>query len=258
MADVWHQYNSRGSIFVLDNHPPYRKEVVRYLDLVGSTYSGRTLFRYCNRYSGRRIEIRPFVPTPNNPVNSGTDAKVNADAFMQGQPLRKADGTTVSPPSTGTGTGSDATVRYHPANQRQFVANMNMILPGSGPGEVLFHELIHAMGAVHGLWLSTVVPENSKMGNFDEFCSIAAANLYRSERGFKIMRDSHDGHDPLEKALSDSQLYYDWYKNEFTQWFRIQRDFCVDLANSHAAFNPFKWAAIDLKILAAPKPSMRL
>ena len=45
---VWHQYNGHGSIFVLEDYPPYRKEVVRYLDLVGSTYSGHTLFKYCN------------------------------------------------------------------------------------------------------------------------------------------------------------------------------------------------------------------
>ena len=186
---VWHQYNGQGSIFVQNDYHPYRKEVVRYLDLVGSTYSGRTLFHYCNTYSGRRIEIIPFVPTlESGPVNAGTDNKNINDAYVDGEAVRNADGTTVSPAATGTGLGSDVTVKYHPANQRQFVANMHAILPGSGPGEMLFHELIHAMRAVHGVFLRTAVPEHSKMGNFDEFCSVAASNVYRSERGFKIMK----------------------------------------------------------------------
>jgi hypothetical protein len=255
---VWHQYNGQGSIFVQDDYHPYRKEVVRYLDLVGSTYSGRTLFRYCNMYSGRRIEIIPFVPTAESgPVNAGTDNKNINDAYVDGEPVRNADGTVVVG-ATGTGHGSDVTLKYHPANQRQFVANMKAILPGSGPGEMLFHELIHAMRAVHGVFLRTAVPNNPKMLNFEEFCSVAASNVYRSERGFKIMRDSHAGFHSLEKSLSDAGLYYDWYKGEFSKWFSTQRNFCIALANSQAAFNPFKSAAIDLKLIAAPQPSMRL
>src|SRR5712671_1378771 len=128
MVDVWHQYKGRGSIFVLDNYHPYRKEVVRYLDLIATTYSGRTLFRYCNRWSGRRIEIRPFVPTPADPVNAATDWRW-PDAFERGQPIRGPDASIISR-VLGTGNGSDATVRYHPANPRQFVANMHAVLPG--------------------------------------------------------------------------------------------------------------------------------
>jgi hypothetical protein len=256
MADVWYQYKGNGSIFVLDNYHPYRNEVVRYLDLIGTTYSGKTLFRYCNRYSGRRVQIRPFVPTPDNPVNSGLDPLFH-EVFASGQPMRRTDGSIV-PGVFGTGAGSDVTVRYHPANQRQFVANMHAILPGSGPGEALFHELVHAMRAVHGAFLGTPVPESSDMKNFEEFCAVTAANVYRSERGFKIMRDSHRGFKALDRNLSDSDLYYDWYKDEFTQWFNTQRDFCLVLAKSNATFNPFKSAAIDLKLMAAPQTPMAL
>jgi hypothetical protein len=217
MVDVWYQYNGRGSIFVLDNYHPYRKEVVIYLDLIATTYSGRTLFKYCNRWSGRRIEIRPFVPTPTNPVNAATDFRW-PDSFERGQPVRESDtsiiyraappagaGSAVRQPVLGTGNGSDATVRYHPANPRQFVANMHAVLPGSGPGEMLFHELVHAMRAVHGVMLRTAVPENSGMRNFDEFCAVTAANVYRSERGFKLMRGSESAYKG-DKILSDPEL----------------------------------------------------
>src|SRR5262245_47871875 len=128
---AWYQYNGQGRIFVLDDYHPYRKEVVRYLDLIGSTYSGRTLFRYCNMHSGRRIEIIPFVPTAESgPVNAGTDNKSINDAYVEGEPVRNTDGSVVAG-ATGTGLGSDVTLKYHPANQRQFVANMKAILPGS-------------------------------------------------------------------------------------------------------------------------------
>ena len=97
---VWHQYNGHGSIFVLEDYPPYRKEVVRYLDLVGSTYSGHTLFKYCNILVDE-FEIIPFVPTPSNPVNAETNYNTN-DAFPDGQPVRDGEGT-VLPGARGTG-----------------------------------------------------------------------------------------------------------------------------------------------------------
>jgi len=256
MVDVWYQYQGRGSIYVLDNYHPYRREVVRYLDLVGTTYSGNTLFRYCNRYSARRIEIRPFVPTPTDPVNSSELPGSAVDAYLPGAPLRAVDGSVIVGGGTGTGNGSDVTVKYHPANQRQFVANMHTVLPGSGPGETLFHELVHAMRDVHGVRRRTSVSAYSKMENFEEFCAIAAANVYRSERGFKVMRDSHLGYGA--EILPEGESYYDFYKSEFTTWFGDQRDFCLALARSTAKFNPFKFAAIDLKLIPAPAASMRL
>ena len=83
---------------------------------------------------------------------------------------------------------------------------MHTVLPGSGPGEMLFHELVHAMRAVHGVMLKTAVPENSGMRNFDEFCAVTAANVYRSERGFKLMRGSESAYKG-DKILSDPALY---------------------------------------------------
>src|SRR5262245_54886336 len=135
MVDAWHQYKGSGSIYVLDNHHPYRMEVVRYLDLVGTTYSGKPLFKYCNRYSARRIEIRPFVPTAGNRVNSDETPGSAVDAYLPGAAVRASDGSVIPAGGTGTGNGSDVVIKYHPANQRQFVANMRAFLPGSGPGE---------------------------------------------------------------------------------------------------------------------------
>jgi hypothetical protein len=129
---------------------------------------------------------------------------------------------------------------------------MHWIPPGSGPGEMLCHELVHAMRQMLGLYLRTPVPENPNMENFEEFCAIAAGNnLYRSERGFRTLRDSHMGFHAL-KDLNDPDNYYDYYKDEFKAWFDNQRSYCMNLARSQAPFNPFKSAAIDLHLM--PKP----
>lgn len=42
---------------------PYRREVVRYLDLITTTYVGRTLYRYIAKRI-HTIEIIPFVAVP--------------------------------------------------------------------------------------------------------------------------------------------------------------------------------------------------
>jgi hypothetical protein len=57
------------------------------------------------------------------------------DAYLPGAPLRATEGTVIAGGGTGTGNGSDVTIKY-PANQRQYV-NMRAVLPGSGPGETL-------------------------------------------------------------------------------------------------------------------------
>ena len=59
------------------------------------------------------------------------------NAYLPGAPLRPAEGTVIAGGGTGTGNGHDVTIKYHPANQRQYVDDMRAVLPGGGPGETL-------------------------------------------------------------------------------------------------------------------------
>lgn len=157
----------------------------------------------------------------------------------------------------GTGEGSDVELNYHPAAYRQLNKTLGFIGMGSGPGEVLLHELVHALRMTTGITLYENVPERRNMDDFEEFCSILAANMYRSARGFtKLRYDHHPANDKapwrggseLPASLRDSKRYYQEFKPEIVKWFNNQRAFCVALAGSCAPFNPMAVAASDLGI----------
>lgn len=160
----------------------------------------------------------------------------------------------------GTGQGADVELDYHPAAFRQIMKNTKRVPIGFGPGEALYHELVHAFRMMAGAVLSDNVPEAWDMDDFEEFCSILAANMYRSARGFTHLRFDHGvadekapwrGTTELPMALSDSGRYYKAFKPEIVKWFATQRAFCLALAGSCAPFNPMAVAADDLKLAFA-------
>jgi hypothetical protein len=87
------------------------------------------------------------------------------------------------PNRTGTGRGSDAEIYFSPERLR----------PG-GPGfkadEVLFHEMVHAVRAIHGVSTSTF-----RMGggydNEEEFVAVVVTNVYLSEKKQTALRANH-------------------------------------------------------------------
>jgi hypothetical protein len=160
----------------------------------------------------------------------------------------------------GTGLGADVELNYHPAAFRQMIKNTGRVGIGFGPGEYLYHELVHALRTMAGLYLDENVPERLDMDNFEEFCAILAANIYRSARGFTRLRLDHHvanektpwtGATELPPALSDPRRYFEHFKPQIVKWFNNQRPFCVALAESCAPFNPMAIAAGDLGIPVA-------
>jgi hypothetical protein len=158
---------------------------------------------------------------------------------------------------TGVGGGIDVQLNYHPAAWRQMIKNTGGIPLALGPGEVLYHELVHALRSMAGVFLDDNVLERWDMDSFEEFCSIVAANMYRSARGFKTLRYDHGwqsnkapwrGASELPQELADPAKYYERFKPQIVKWFNNQRDFCVALAESCAPFNPMAVAADDLGI----------
>ena len=260
-------YPGYPNIRVLDDWKPYRREVVRYLDLIATTFAGRTLFNFISRKSPRFVLI---VPNKSPPINSITDPQNEPDAFTRGAavtriqmlpdgtPALNPDGSVTLVPTgaTGTGRGTNALLRYHPAMYRQLMANLQTILPGAGPGEALYHELVHAMRMLHGMFLADAGPEHLFMDDFVEFCAIVAANMYRSERGFKNLRLDHHGYSPMNPLMANSAEFFRIHESPLKRWFGSQRDFCSELARSPAPFNPLWLAADDLGI--AIPPSMTL
>ena len=248
-ADKLFRYHQ--NLYVLDNQRAYRQEVVRYLNLIAGTYSGRTLLN--SIYArGRRLVIVPYVPTAKDPINAYAQFDNVLDATTKDFPVMgtiQVPGYGSIPVPTqwiGSGAGSTVTLKYHPAVFRQYVANKHRIDPGAGPGEILFHEMVHAMRMIHGKFLRTAVTEDAGMDDFEEFCAILAANIYRSERGFSQLRTNHHDFKALGKDLSKPQAYYSYFMDEIDLWFTSQKAFCLELAASNAPFNPLKYAAAAL------------
>ena len=97
MAKTVFQYHQ--NIYILEDPVAYRKEVVNYLDLIRTTYTGRTLLKYI--YSrGRRLLILPYVPakeTKFGPVNAYATPDTTLDAYAKNFPVNG----TMNIPSTG-------------------------------------------------------------------------------------------------------------------------------------------------------------
>jgi len=246
MAKTAFQYQ-RGNIWIQQDSVAYRNEVVRYLDLIRTTYAGRVLLKFINAIP-KGILILPYKPTAADPVNAYAQPQSEPDAYTKGYSVMKGFdipgfGTIQLPTAVfGTGAGSNVWLKYHPATWRQYILNTGGIAPGSGPGEVLFHEMVHAQRMLEGKFIRTMVLEHIHMDDFEEFCAIVAANIYRSERGFELLRSDHWGNQAIRGPRADQAEYYNVYKAEFERWYGSQPNFCRALAESPAKFNPLRIA----------------
>jgi hypothetical protein len=61
---------------------------------------------------------------------------------------------------TGTGEGIDVKLDFHPAAFEQIMKTTGRVPVGLGPGEVLYHELVHALRMMTGVQLRDNVPEH--------------------------------------------------------------------------------------------------
>jgi hypothetical protein len=252
MADI---YKYKKNVWILEDPVAYRREVQRYLDLILTTYSGRLLLRYINQ-SARVLLIMPYVPSQERkPINAYTWPESEYDGYARDAPVMTpimvpGYGKIMLPEGHfGTGAGTSSILKYHPAMFRQLALNRGYYAPGFGPGEALFHEMVHAMRMMAGRFLRTTVTEDAHMDDFEEFCAILAANMYRSERGFHVLRASHStGDQALSEDLTDPVRYAQFFQTEIEKWFESQRTFCLELAQSPASFNPMKYVAEDLGV----------
>src|SRR5262249_11509730 len=124
------------NVYILEDPVAYRHEVVRYLELIRSTYTGRTLLKYIYM-RGRRLIIMPYVPArEGHPIDAKAIADNPTDAYTKGfprmQPFNVTGYGTIMLPTAllGTGAGSTVTLKYHPATFRQLIANKHRIDPG--------------------------------------------------------------------------------------------------------------------------------
>ena len=150
----------------------------------------------------RRLTVRPWR---SHQVNADSNPLSDRAGTAPFQPVRSGtDGHHNAAWGFGTGAGSSAVVRYTPsmwsddafewdgAARNTFAAQTGWWPPdpGADAGEVLFHEMVHALRAMSG------VENRMAMGRqFDtreEFVAVLVTNIYTSERGrFAWLRADH-------------------------------------------------------------------
>lgn len=259
MANKIEKYKSTN-LYIQFPSTPYRDEVQRYLELMATTVSGRLLLTQVGSHRNWMV-IFPYTPTKDDPVNAfasvsgqGVYADTLALGYVDWYDLKLPNGLKIPLPyAVGTGKGSTVAVSYHPATWNEKIKRKGgYIAPGEGPGEILFHEMIHGMRQQNGLMRNDKVPGYSDMDDEEEFYAILAANVYRTERGFKVLRKDHSGFNKLDAKLSSSDAYYTEFKTLIERWFTAQSAFCTAMAKIDTWFNPFTPAAVKLGLMAKP------
>ena len=251
-----------GNILVLNLHKAYRREVVHYLDLMRTTESGRILCKFINQQPGW-MAIIPYKPTAEDPVNAYAQQDSWADAapkdtVVWGTFTIAADLKIPMPLGLGTGKGSNVYVRYHPATWTEHNKRAGRILPGAGPGEILFHEMLHGYRMLTGNLRQDKVPGYPEFDDIEEFYAILAANVYRTQRGFRAHRFNHHGFAKLDPSMDSSLAFYTMFQDVIDAWFTQQQPYCMAMARTVAKFNPFRAAAVTLKLMPGPITSMAL
>jgi hypothetical protein len=253
-----------GNIYVWESSTAYRREVEHYLNLIRTTKAGEVLVKHIGLKPYWML-ISPYKPTKDDPVNAYAIGRSAADSAPPGYVADTIKitvphfGTLELPSTIGTGKGSVVDVFYHPATWNQLNKNTGSISPGTGPGEILYHEMVHGYREQSGLLqYRDQVADDPDMDSIEEFFAIMASNVYRSERGFTRLRASHHGYSQVKKELRSPDNYYENYKPLVDKWFGEQKGYCLDMARTPAKFNPFREAAIALGHMKAPSVSMRL
>jgi hypothetical protein len=245
-----------GNIWIWEESVAYRHEVEKVLALIRTAQAGQTLIKHINSKNGYML-IVPYEPTKDFPVGAETDPVSQADGTARGLDVRPPG----EAPFTGTGKGSDTEIYYHPANLREANKRRGYIAAGYGPGEALFHEMIHGLRQLSGVRRpgETVIGEENTMHSVEELYAIMAANVYRSDRGFTVLRADHRMKSPpLRDARVYQSYYYEHYQTYIDKWFNEQREFCLDMSHVTAKFNPFREAAVRLGFKTGSAVSMRL
>ncbi|MEO8650529.1 MAG: M91 family zinc metallopeptidase [Acidobacteriota bacterium] len=262
MAAKAKQY--KGNIWIWESSIAYRREVEKVLSLVSSTQAGQTLIKHINSKKPYML-IQAFKPRADDPVNAfetprsegdGAPAGYVADSVPINIPvIGKVDIPTI----IGTGKGTIVDIDYHPATWHEVAKRVGHIRPGDGAGEVLFHEMIHGLREMSGLMkYKDRVAGEEKMDSVEEFYAIMAANVYRSERGFKLLRADHWSSRRIKGSLVYQSAYYEHYQSYIDKWFKEQQAFGLDMARTPARFNPFREAAVALKLMTGPATGMTL
>jgi len=198
------------------NAQRYEEWVVYELNLILSRWSGWCVLSevFSMNRNGRKMSIKPYSPTPDDPLNAYAAPLDPQAATLKGAPQKFGGGPQAgkdipgAPP--GTGKGSDVEIRYTPWLFRPGIGG-----PGTNdPDEILLHEIVHGLREMSGLYFPGT--KTQRFDTSEEFVAILVSNIYRSETGRPGLRADHSFNSMLSPALSDPAAFANTFHTDLS------------------------------------------
>jgi hypothetical protein len=184
----------------------YQDDVLRQLRMIRHFKVGQAVQAEIARRRPFSVVIKPFRGDDQNAESGLSHLTKTPDAGPLGMTILDTAGNKAlhqKQPLYGTGKGTDIRVDYTPG---LWGTHSKVHGPGTGPDEVLLHELVHASRQIGGVARSRAV--GGKYDNEEEFIAIMIDNIYLSEKNQTQLRAHHDGHTILaspDKFLDNVQ-----------------------------------------------------
>ena len=252
----------------IDGDDQYELGVELALHRIESSYTGKVLLSGIKSTS-KAIRIIPYSKSDCNANSLALDGVAATPSY---QYLLKGGGSFQPKgepdlvrnmlhlplePYKGTGTGSDATVRFTPSmwgyGVKGACAKYAAGAPGATPSLVLFHELSHAYRAARGaLYPRPTIGSSVFYDDMEEFFAVVLTNVLATDPTFgtanRGLRADHTGHSTLAANLSTSKGFVASIpnRNMMKELVESEPDLVKALRGSQSTFHPFA-EALDAK-----------
>jgi Effector protein len=220
---------------------PWRKNyldnIEKILVKIDSTKTGQVLVKHISNNT-KRLTIKPLTNIIE--INAFAKAENNVFGFKKAfhyVEVRKGNKVKIVRVE-GKGLGTNVDIFFIPET---FEANTPFFSTVTGAGvqtdETLFHEMIHALRMMLGVFNKNVMRDD--YDDVDEFVAILIANIYLSEQQ-KDLRLDHKVFNRQSRKRSDSngKKFYEEYKVEIKELCTDMPSFTRDLLGIYCEFNP--------------------
>ena len=247
---TWIQTDADGNTTRNPQSASYEVNTQDQLRLIAGSRVGGVLIRLINGAPGT-VEIRPLQDAL---LRETSEAPVFGDRAVAPVATTEyarnvAKGSNLCVPYRCEGDGSDCTVWFQPTTWVSGSKAKSSADPDNHtrPDDVLFHELVHALRALRG-----VFDNKGRMGfgfdSFEEFVAVMLTNIYLADNGrLNDMRWGHsipflpmtEGRGPFGKVQSDGG-FYTCFDTEIDALAVRMPDLCDQIATVGQGWNPLR------------------
>ncbi|MFL5241233.1 MAG: hypothetical protein ACJ8FY_03925 [Gemmataceae bacterium] len=227
-------------------HDKYEADIMDLMPIIETRIIGHTVRSWISK-SNKTLTIQPSY---GGLCPDGTTADTPEDAYPEDDKVlteNQKTGKISKSSQNGTGQGSNVEAYFTAENYMLNDKGWNQCFGGhygSQPDEALFHELVHALRQMYGLYYPfPTMGSLVDYGDEEEFFAIVATNVYISAKNKNDqLRASHNGFEPLAAPLNTSSGFVDDSDNRqlLQRQCFANKVLWFELAVSNAQFNPFR------------------